>query len=289
MPRPVKVLVLAVIAAGAAVLAAAWWWRPGGRSRNGAFVALLAAGILLAELYPVRLPGIGAETSFSASFSFALLVTHGTAVAVPVTVLCLLAADAIRRRAAVKVLYNGAQYGISWLVAGSSTACSPVRRGSRPPGRRSSSRWCPPPSCSRSSTPRWPCSRRRCSGASRSGAAVPTRHRSSPSPRSCWSRSRRSSWPSAARDLLLVPLLGLPLAGIQLGSRQALLVEAQARVDSLTGVASRHAVEQALARRLADRRTRRRWSCSTSSGSRTSTTRSATAPAMRCCAPSRSG
>ena len=56
----------------------------------------------------------------------------------------------------------------------------------------------------------------------------------------------------AANDLWLLPLLGVPLVGIQVGSRQALLVEAHARVDALTGTLSRQELERALGERLGD-------------------------------------
>ena len=56
----------------------------------------------------------------------------------------------------------------------------------------------------------------------------------------------------AARDLWLVPLTAIPLVGIQLGSRQALINEAHARIDTLTGAYSRVALEQALERRLGE-------------------------------------
>ncbi len=253
MPRHVKAFVLVVIAAGAAVVLGCLVAIAGRPLEEAGFVALLAAGILLAELYPVRLPGIGAETSFSASFSFALLVTHGTSVAVPVTVAGLLAADAIRRRAPVKVLYNGAQYAISWLVTGLVYGAF----AGPPAGLEAAG-----PSQFLALLP-----------AAAVFAVVNTILAMLPvvllRGESLWRQlSEEARFVAfttlvlvafapivvavAARDLLLVPLLGLPLAAIQLGSRQALLVEAQARVDTLTGIASRHAVEHALERRLAD-------------------------------------
>ncbi|HTE61255.1 MAG TPA: hypothetical protein VK631_12960, partial [Solirubrobacteraceae bacterium] len=113
-----RALLLVVIAAGAAVLVACGLTLAGEPIEDRWLLAVLAAGILIAELKPVRIPGGAEEMSFSTSFSFALLVTHGTSVTVLVTVACMVAADAIRRPALVKVVYNAAQYAVSWALAG---------------------------------------------------------------------------------------------------------------------------------------------------------------------------
>ena len=44
-------------------------------------------------------------------------------------------------------------------------------------------------------------------------------------------------------DLWLFPLLGIPLVAIQLGSRQAVINEKQARTDALTGLAEPRALD----------------------------------------------
>ena len=118
MPRQVQALVLAVIAAGAAVVvacAAGYAGEPvdAGRLRRGA----RGAASSLAELFPIRLPGGAEETSFSTSFAFALLVTHGVEVdraglrRLPAGGRC---DPAARRRS--RSLYNAGQYAISWAA-----------------------------------------------------------------------------------------------------------------------------------------------------------------------------
>ena len=54
----------------------------------------------------------------------------------------------------------------------------------------------------------------------------------------------------AGRDLWLVPLLGVPLAAIQLGARQAVINEARARIDTVSGALTRGELEHELGRRL---------------------------------------
>ena len=85
-------------------------------------VAVLAAGMLLAELFPLRIPGREEETSFSTAFSFALLFSHGVATTVVVATACLVVADVARRRApgqarvqrrAVRDLVGGARACVS--------------------------------------------------------------------------------------------------------------------------------------------------------------------------------
>ena len=148
MPRPVQALVSVVIAArrggraSRASLALAGEPLDQRRLRRGA----RRPGCSLAELFPIRMPGGAEETSFSTSFSFALLVTHGAEVTVLVSVACLLAADAIRRprggqgrlqRRAVRDLV-GARRGRLRALAG------PPERRCASAGSPSSPRWCPP-------------------------------------------------------------------------------------------------------------------------------------------------
>jgi hypothetical protein len=118
MPRSVKTLLVVTIAAGAAVVAVCVATLAGDPVERAGLIAVLAAGMFLAELFPIQVPGRAEEISFSTSFTFALLVTHGTAEAVLVATGTLLLADMLRRRAPVKVAYNAAQYAISWAVAG---------------------------------------------------------------------------------------------------------------------------------------------------------------------------
>ncbi|HTE59238.1 MAG TPA: bifunctional diguanylate cyclase/phosphodiesterase, partial [Solirubrobacteraceae bacterium] len=184
--------------------------------------------------------------------SFALLVTHGTAVTVLVTVACMVAADAIRRPALVKVVYNAAQYAVSWALAGvvyrafagSPAALSDVGLAEFaalvPAGLAyalvNSALAQLPPALLR-------------------GAPVLAEMRRELGFVLGTTILLLALAPIVvvvgARDPWLVPLLGVLLIGIQLGSRAALLNEAHARVDPLTGAYSRQELERILARRLA--------------------------------------
>ena len=216
---------------------------------------MLATGMLLAELFPIRLPGGDEETSFSTSFSFALLVTHGAEVTVLTSVAAMIAADAIRRRVAVKVLYNGAQYAISWLLAGLAFAALTGPSASlEDAGLAEFAALVPagivfalvnttlaalPPALLRG-------------GAAGSLAAQVTRETGFVvSTTVVLLALAPVVVVVAARDVWLIPLLAVPLVGIQLGSRQALILEAHNRVDALTGAFSRQELERTLARRLA--------------------------------------
>ena len=84
LPRSVRNLVAAVVAAGGATLAVCAIGLAGDDLERADVVVVLGAGMLLAELFPLRIPGREEETSFSAAFSFALLFTHGTDVTVVV-------------------------------------------------------------------------------------------------------------------------------------------------------------------------------------------------------------
>ena len=79
---------------------------------------LLAAAILVAELFPVEIPDGDGEVSFSTTFAFALLLTDGVAAVVLVHALALGLAEALRRRPFERLVFNVAQYAICWTLAG---------------------------------------------------------------------------------------------------------------------------------------------------------------------------
>jgi diguanylate cyclase (GGDEF)-like protein len=101
------VLVILAVVDGASVLehADATFW-------------LLAAAILIAELYPVDVPGHEGEVSFSLTFALALLLADGLAAVVLVQAVALTVADLLRRRPLDRLLFNVAQYTLSWAAAG---------------------------------------------------------------------------------------------------------------------------------------------------------------------------
>ena len=81
-------------------------------------LVLLAAAILVAELFPVEIPDGDGEVSFSTTFAFALLLTDGVAAVVIVHAITLAIAEAVRRRPLERLVFNVAQYTICWAVAG---------------------------------------------------------------------------------------------------------------------------------------------------------------------------
>jgi diguanylate cyclase (GGDEF)-like protein len=250
LPRSVRTLVTVVVAAGGAVLVACGVVLAGESLERPEIVAVLAAGMLLAELFPLHIPGTEEETSFSAPFSFALLFSHGTAATVVVATACLVAADLIRRRERVKVAYNAGQYAISWAFCGvvfTAFAGAPDSAAREP----LSDLWALAPAGlvhlvvngGLGSLP----------GAMIAGGRL-------------WPQLRESYKFAlaanvvllalapivaviAAEELWLVPLLFPLLAAVQLGSHQAVINDARARLDPLTGAVTRGELQRALERR----------------------------------------
>jgi diguanylate cyclase (GGDEF)-like protein len=249
----VRTLVAVVLAGGGAVFAVCLVVLAGDPLERVDVVAVLAAGMLLAELFPLRIPGREEETSFSTAFSFALLVSHGTETTVVVATACLVAADVIRRRAPVKLAYNAAQYALSWGAAGvvfSALAGSPDPSLPEPP---LGDLWALAPAGLAFVLLNG------CLGALPAALIAGGR---------LWPQLRHSYGFAltttavlltlapivvvvADHELWLVALLGPLLAAIQIGSGQAVLNEARARLDPLTGAVTRRELELALDGRMA--------------------------------------
>jgi len=253
LPRSVRTLVSVVLAGGVAVVAVCVAELAGEPLERAGLVAVLAAGMLLAELFPIEVPGREEETSFSTAFSFALLVSHGTATTVVVATAAVLAADVVRRRVPVKLAYNAAQYALSWAAAGvvfTALSGSPDPATAEPP---LGDLWALVPSglvfalvngglgslpgALIADGPLWPQLRHSYAFALTTDAVLLT--------------LAPVVVVVAARDLWLVPLLGPLLAAIQVGSHQAVVNEARARLDPLTGAVTRRQLELALERRIA--------------------------------------
>ena len=252
LPQSVRRLVAIVVAGGGAVLAVCVAELASERLERAEVVAVLAAGMLLAELFPLRVPRREEETSFSTAFCFALLFTHGTAVTVVVATACLVAADLLRRVVPVKLAYNAAQYVLSWGVAGvvfSALAGAPEPAVADPP---LGDLWAllpaglafglvngglgTLPGALIDSGPLGPHLRHSYAFALATTAVLLT--------------LAPIVVVVAAHELWLVPLLAPLLAAIQVGSRQAVVNDARARVDGLTGAVTRRELEQALRRRI---------------------------------------
>ena len=254
LPRSVRILVSVVLAGGGAVFAVSVAVLAGEPLHRPEIVAVLAAGMVLAELFPLRIPGREEETSFSTAFAFALLVSHGTETTVVVATGCVVVADVVRRRVPVKLAYNAAQYALSWGAAGvvfGALVGAPDPALPHPP---LGDLWgllpaglayvlvngClgPLPAALIAGPPLWPQLRHSYAFALTTTAVLLT--------------LAPIVVVVAARELWLVPLLGPLLAAIQVGSRQAVLNDARARLDPLTGAVTRRELERALERRMSD-------------------------------------
>jgi diguanylate cyclase (GGDEF)-like protein len=253
LPRSVRVLVAVVVAAGGAVLAVCVAQLAGEPLERPEVVAVLAAGMLLAELFPLRVPRREEETAFSTAFCFALLFTHGTAITVVVATACVAAADLVRRVVPVKLAYNAAQYAVSWGLAGvlfGALAGAPDPAVADPP---LGDLWALVPAGL-------------VFGVVNGGlGALPGALIESGPLRPHMRHSYAFALATTAvlltlapivivvvtHELWLVPLLFPLLAAIQVGSRQAVVNEARVRLDGLTGAVTRRELEQALRRRIA--------------------------------------
>jgi len=255
LPRSVRILVGTVLAAGGAVFAVCLALLvTGERLDRPGLVAVLAVGMFAAELFPLRIPGREEETSFSTAFSFALLVSHGTEATVVAATCCLVAADALRRREPVKLAYNAAQYALSWGAAGAAFELLAGARSGAELGLPAGDLMALVPAALAyvlvngclgalpaaliAGGPVWPQLRHSYAFALTTTAVLLT--------------LAPIVVVVADRELWLVPLLFPLLAAIQIGGRQAVINDALARLDPLTGAVTRRELERALERRLAD-------------------------------------
>ncbi|HEX6583499.1 MAG TPA: EAL domain-containing protein [Thermoleophilaceae bacterium] len=79
---------------------------------------VLAALVLVGELFPIQVHGQVGEETFSTPFAFALLLVYGVPEVVVVQVAASLVADLIRRRPIDRIVFNLAQLTLSWIAAG---------------------------------------------------------------------------------------------------------------------------------------------------------------------------
>ena len=254
LPRAVRLLVGVAVVAGAAVLIGGAVAVAGDPLERPDIVALLAAGMLLAELFPLQIPGREEETSFSTAFTLALLVTHGPAVTVLVATAALVAADLVRRRELVKVAYNAGQYALSWGAAG--LVFVALTGAADPP---------PPEPPLGDLAALVPAALAYVAVNGCLGALAAALIAGGP----LWPQLRHSYGFAlvttavlltlapivvivAAHELWLLPLLGPLLAAIEIGGHQSVLNDARARVDPLTGAITRGELERSLAGRLGE-------------------------------------
>ena len=117
--RPSFTLYLRLVsAAGIAVLVGLAIAGTGDFGYEDAEFWVLAALVLVGELFPIQVHGQVGEETFSTPFAFGLLLVYGLPEAVAVQVIATVVADVIRRRPADRIVFNAAQLAISWAAAG---------------------------------------------------------------------------------------------------------------------------------------------------------------------------
>ncbi len=211
---------------------------------------LLALAILVAELFPVEIPDGDGEVSFSTTFAFALLLTDGVVAVVLVHALALALADGVRRRPLERLVFNVAQYAICWALAGgllvALTGSLPDENGLQYLEPRellalvvsavvflavNTALASTPPALSRGTSPL---------DSMRGDLLL----------NAWWTVVLVALVPGilVASDfsLWLLPLIGVPLVAIQLGSRQSVINEHAARHDRVTGLSNREDVARLL-------------------------------------------
>jgi diguanylate cyclase (GGDEF)-like protein len=210
-----------------------------------ATLALLAAAVLAAELFPLDLPNRDEQVTFSTPFAFALLLDRGTATTVIVVPLMLLIADTVRRRRAERTLFNVGQYAICYALAGGVLSLLGVRPGDGvqpadlPALAASGAVFMLVNTVVASAPP-----------AFAHGATLSEEVRADLG-FEAWSTAVLVSLAPIVLVVVqeepgLFPLLALPLAAIQLGARQAAINQHRARYDSLTGLANRVGLQERL-------------------------------------------
>ena len=204
---------------------------------------LLVGLVVLGELLPMRVPGRGDdEVTLSTSFSFALLLVAGGAVAVLAQAGASLLADGVQRKPLRVALFNAAQYALAFsaasLVVRATTNLATGVAG---------------PSFEPTALPGVLLGALVFFGLNQALAGTVQALAGGRAVVSNLARDVRfHAWSGATLlglaplvvvaaefSLWLVPLLGLPLAAVYRGSRQAVLNHHQALHDALTGLPNR--------------------------------------------------
>jgi len=252
---PHRPFVAAVSVVGLALLAV-FAIADGGRVLDEAdgLMLMLAVAILVAELFPVEIPDGDGEVSFSTTFAFALLLTDGVAAVVIVHGIALALAEALRRRPLERLVFNVAQYAICWAIAGgllvAMTGELPDQNGlqylelAHLPALVVAAAVFLALNTALADTP----------AALSRGVSPWMAIRGDLLQNAWWTVVLVALVPgilvAADYSLWLLPLIGIPLVAIQLGSRQAVINEHEARHDRVTGLSNREDVARLLERAL---------------------------------------
>jgi diguanylate cyclase (GGDEF)-like protein len=117
-PAPIACYVAAVVTAGLVMLAAQAQQLPAILEGADLRLTLLVAAVLMGELMPIRLgPGQG-EVAPSTTFTFAILLTFGTAAAVLAQAVGSLGSDVVQRKRLKHLAFNVSQYVLAVVAAG---------------------------------------------------------------------------------------------------------------------------------------------------------------------------
>jgi diguanylate cyclase (GGDEF)-like protein len=219
---------------------------------TGATFWILAAAILVAELFPVQIPGHEGQVTFSTPFAFALLIDRGTAVTVIVATLMVLIADTLRRRRADRTVFNAAQYAICYALAGGilellsgGPDANGVQASELPALAASAAVFLVVNTTLASAPP-----------ALGQGVSLWTEVRSDLGFQA-WAAAVLVSFAPIVLEVVrddpwLTPLLALPMVAIGLGAHQATINQYRARHDRLTGLPNRVQLQERLASGLAE-------------------------------------
>jgi diguanylate cyclase (GGDEF)-like protein len=215
---------------------------------------VLAALVLVGELFPIQVHGQVGEETFSTPFAFALLLCYGIPEVVAVQVVASLVADVARRRAADRVLFNLAQLTISWVLAG--LALGLAGGTGLPDGDDFQAADIPAVLLAAVVFFVANSTLVRTAEALLQNGSIADHLRADLWFRTWSAATLFALGPPVAviamHWLYLVPLLALPMAAVHLASRQASQMEHLALHDTLTGLPNRTLLIQATARALGD-------------------------------------
>jgi diguanylate cyclase (GGDEF)-like protein len=215
---------------------------------------VLAALVLVGELFPIQVHGQVGEETFSTPFAFALLLCYGIPEAVAVQVVASLVADLIRRRPADRVVFNLAQLAISWVLAG--LALEAVGGTGLSDGDEFQAADIPAVVLAAFVFFAANSMFTRTGEALLQNSSIAAHLRADLWFRTWSAATLFALGPPVAviamHWLYLVPLLALPMAAVHLAARQASLMEHLALHDALTGLPNRTLLLQATDRALGD-------------------------------------
>ena len=255
MSRSLRIFVAVVSAAGMALVAGIVL-RDADSLITGldGLVALFAIAILVAELFPLDVPGHEGQATFSTTFAFALLLARGIEDVIVIHVATVVAADLIRRRQPAKLVFNASQYALSWGAAGAVLLLArPGVTGDSGleylelaaiPGVVAAAATFLLVNVALASTP-----------PALAGGASPLASMLGDLSFQVISTAVLLALVPAVLivadyDLALIPLLWIPLVAIELGGRQAVINQHQATHDTLTGLPNRAHLHARLASAL---------------------------------------